>query len=221
MARRKNKKPPKPNAVYTLPKLLPGNPEKLVLAMDPGSRNFGIALVGLEHGKPRCYLNSVMMRPINNLVAFSTMRKNFLIEIAGWMKYKPGGIVAERFQTRGGSSMGPLIEQVSAMLGLIGGTYQDIPIKLTIASVWKNSMQRRFADEYRYQMPWNNEEGEFDLRAVYKTIDVEPHQLDASLIGIFGLEQGLGITIDFDFEDWVSQVEASSRIPLRRRRGSK
>jgi len=65
-----------------------------------------------------------------------------------------------------------------------------------------------------------NDEGEFDLRAVYKRIKVEPHQLDASLIGIYGLEQGLNIVIDFDFEDWVSQVEASSRIPLRKRRGT-
>jgi len=217
---RKSKKPPKPNTPYTLPKHLGGDPEKLVLAMDPGSRNFGIALVGLENGQPRCYLNSVMMRPVNDLVAFARTRKNFLIEVAAWMKYQPGGVVAERFQTRGGSSMGPLIEQVSAMLGLIAGQYPNVPIKLTIASVWKNSMQRRFADEYRGHVDYANDEGEFDLRAVYKRIKVEPHQLDASLIGIYGLEQGLNIVIDFDFEDWVSQVEASSRIPLRKRRGT-
>lgn len=202
MARRK-KKEQKPNTPYTLPKVLVGKPEKLMLAMDPGSRNFGIALVGLERGKPKCYLNSVMMRPVNDLVAFALTRKNFLTEVKGWMKYGPNGIIAERFQTRGGSSMGPLIEQVSAMLGLIGGTYPDVPIKLTIASVWKNSMQRRFQN---------------DLKEVYKRVRVQPHQLDASLIGIYGLEQGLGITIDFDFEDWIKQVESTSRIPLRRER---
>jgi hypothetical protein len=221
MARKKAKKPPKPNVEYTLPKNLMGKPEKLVLAMDPGSRNFGIALVGLENGEPRCYLNSVMMRPVNDLVAFARTKKNFLIEVAGWMKYGPSGVVAERFQTRGGgASMGPLIEQVSAMLGLIAGSYPELPIKLTIASVWKNSMHRRFADEYRDDPELTNEKGEFDLRAAYKQISVEPHQLDASLIGIYGLEQGLDLKLDFDFADWVSQVEASSRIPLRQRRGS-
>lgn len=220
MARKKAKKPQKPNTPYTLPKALKGKPEKLVLAMDPGSRNFGIALVGLENGEPRCYLNSVMMKPVNNMVTFAIMRRNFLIEVAGWMKYAPGGVVAERFQTRGGSSMGPLIEQVSSMLGLIAGAYPDLPVKFTIASVWKNSMHRRFADAYRGHVDYADDEGEFNLRAVYKRIAVEPHQLDASLIGIYGLEQGLGINIDFDFDDWVAQVEASSRIPLRRRRGT-
>lgn len=214
---KKRKKIPKPNEFYTLPSKLDGNPEKLVLALDPGSRNFGISLVGLEKGEPRCYMNSVMMRPIDDLVAFEIKKRNFLIEIAGWMKYGPGGVVAERFQTRGSASMGPLIEQVSLMLGLISGTYPSTPIKLTIASVWKNSMQRRFAAEYLDDPEMANEEGKFDLRAVYKQIAVEPHQLDASLIGIYGLEQGLGLTLDFDFADWISQVEATSRIALKKR----
>lgn len=202
MAKRK-KKAHKPNTPYRLPKELGGKarPDKLILAMDPGSRNFGIALVGLENGKPRVYMNSVMMRPLNDLVAFARTRKNFLIEIAGWMRFSPNGVVAERFQTRGNG--GPLIEQVSAMLGLIGGRYPDLPIKLIIASSWKQSMQRRFG---------------IDLKEVYPNMEVQPHQLDASLIGIYGLEQGMNITIDFDFDVFCRQVEATSLIGLRRRR---
>jgi len=187
--------------------------------MDPGSRNFGIALVGLEGGKPRCYMNSVMMRPVNTLVNFERASRNFAIEIAGWMQHKPNGMIAERFQTRGNG--GPLIEQVSCMLGILRGTYPDTSIKLTIASAWKNSMNRRFADEFRGHALYANEKGEFDLRQVYDHIDVQPHQLDASLIGIYGLEQGLGLDIDFDLHEWIMQVEASSLIGLRKRRSSK
>jgi hypothetical protein len=190
------------NKVYRMPRSLMGNPEKLLLSMDPGSRNFGLALVGLENGKPRCYMNSVMMRPVNDLVAFSRSRKNFLTEIAGWVRHQPDGLIAERFQTRG-TSMGPLIEQVSAMIGLLGGTYPDLPIKLTIASAWKNSMNKRF---------------DINLKEIYPNIDVQAHQLDASLIGIYGLEQGLGINIQFDLQEWITQVKASSLIGLRKRR---
>lgn len=204
MAKRRQKKVPKPNTPYGLPKDLVARcarASKLILAMDPGSRNFGIALVGLEKGKPKVYANSVMMRPVNDLVAFSLTRRNFLIEIAGWMKSAPHGIVAERFQTRGNG--GPLIEQVSAMLGLLGGAYPELPIKLIIASSWKMSMQRRF---------------DIDLKEVYPEIGVQPHQLDASLIGVYGLEQGTGISISFDFEAFVRQVESTSLIGLRKRR---
>lgn len=199
MGRRKKKTAPKPNKEYTLPQKLGIRPDKLILSMDPGSRNFGIALVGLRKGKPRVYANTVLTNPVNDLVAFSRTRQAFLQEIERWVSFEPNGVVAERFQTRGIG--GPLIEQVSAMLGLIGGAYPDLPIKLTIASVWKNSMQRRF---------------NVDLRELYKEIGVQPHQLDAALIGVYGLEQGLGLTLDFDLDDFIGQVERTSLIGLRR-----
>lgn len=175
--------------------------EKLVLGLDPGSRNFGISLVGLVKGRPRVFANSVMMRPVYDLTAFAKTRRNFLTEITSWMKCSPGGVVAERFQTRGHG--GPLIEQVSTMLGLIGGHWYETPIKLVIASSWKQSMQRRF---------------DIDLKAVYPQLGVQPHQLDASLIGVYGLEQGLNTIIDFDFDSFCKQVESTSLIGLRRRR---
>lgn len=205
----------KPNTPYRLPKTLGSKPDKLVLAMDPGSRNFGIALVGLEGKKVKCYANSVLMRPVNDLVRFGDAVRPFLGEINGWMGFEPNGLIAERFQTRGNG--GPLIEQVSCMLGLIAGYWPRTPIKLTIASAWKNSMHRRFADQFR-GTDYCNEKGEFDLRAVYKQIAVQPHQLDAALIGVYGLEQGLGIDIEFNFDAFVSQVERTSLIPIRKRK---
>lgn len=188
------KKKPKKITRYTMPNLVI-KADKLVLSADPGSRNFGIALVGLENNQVKVYANSVMMQPVDDLVAFTDTSTTFLKEIQQWMAFRPDGVVAERFQTRGNG--GPLIEMVSSMLGLIRGRYPKIPIKLTIASAWKNRVQRRFG---------------VDLREVYTEIAVQPHQLDAALIGVFGLEEGLATVLDYDLDDVIAQVEATSLI---------
>lgn len=197
------KKKPRKIVEYVFPKLSI-DADKVVLAADPGSKNFGIALVGLKNGKIKVYANSVMMRPLDSLVIFNGASDLFMAEFAAWMKYEPHGIVAERFQTRGNS--GPLIELVSAMLGLIRGRYKKVPIKLTIASTWKNRVQRRF---------------NVDLKEVYPTTAVQPHQLDAALIGVYGLEIGLGKEVDYNLEDIIQQVEKTSLIGLKKSKGTK
>jgi hypothetical protein len=195
----KKKKPRKINE-YKIPNLNI-KADKLILGADPGSKNFGIALVGLVRGKVKIYANSVMMRPVDDLKIFNRTSDDFISEFDTWMKYKPNGIVAERFQTRGNG--GPLIEQVSSMLGLIKGVYRSTPLKLTIASAWKNRVQRRFG---------------IDLKEVYPEIGIQPHQLDASLIAVFGLEEGIGTELDYTIEDVIKQAEATSLIGLRTRR---
>ena len=110
-------------------------------------------------------------------------------------------MIAERFQTRGNG--GPLIEMVSCMLGLLAGTYPKLPIKFTIASAWKNKVQRRF---------------NVDLKEVYKEIAVAPHQLDAALIAIYGLEAGTGIEIDYSLDEVIAQVEQTSLLDLKKRK---
>ena len=174
--------------------------DKLLLACDPGSKNFGIALVGLERGRVKVYANAVMMYPVDNLVNFNESSKRFLREISFWMRPDPSGIVAERFQTRG--NLGPLVEMVSSMLGLMRGHFNK-PVKLTIASTWKNRFNRRF---------------QTDLKEIYPTVLVQPHQLDASLIGVFGLEEGLQKTLAYTPADIIKQVEATSLIPLKVRK---
>ena len=203
----KKKKNYKPKQIY----VLPGSPsdgvifkvEKSVLGLDPGSRNFGISLVGLSNeNKPVVFANSVLMNPVNDLVNFGKGSEKFLDEIKSWISmHTPSGIVGERFQTRG--NMGPLIEQVSVMLGLIRGRYSKIPLKLTVASAWKNKIRRRFG---------------VDLKEVYPEIAVQPHQLDATLIAIFGLESGLNKDLDYDLEDIVEQCESTSLIDLKNKR---
>jgi hypothetical protein len=192
------KKTPKPNAPYEIPplKIKPG---KLILACDPGSRNFGLSLVGVADGKVTVYANTVLMTPVNNLVNFNQAAQEFLAEIDHWMQFKPNAIIAERFQTRGNG--GPLIEMVSSMLGLMKGKYSNLPMKLTVASAWKNKFNRRF---------------DADLKEIYPTVAVQPHQLDATLIGIYGLEQGMKADIAYDYHDIISQTEATSLLGLRK-----
>jgi len=190
------KRKPKPRKIreYLIPDRLTPKPSKLILGCDPGSKNFGIALVGLVNGKPHCYANAVLNFPIDTLLEFNRASDEYLAEMDQWVAKDPDAIVAERFQTRGNG--GPLIEQVSVMIGLL--QQYGLPMKLTIASAWKNAVRRQFG---------------LDLREdVYGRISVEPHQLDAALIGVYGLEQGTGLKLDYDFEAFVRNVEKTSLI---------
>lgn len=179
-----------------------GNPKKIILGCDPGSRNYGIALVGLEGNKPKVYANAVMMQPVNTLLTFNATLSAYEAEIERWIAQGVDGIVAERFQTRGNG--GPLIEQVSVMIGTLR-QYKK-PIKAIVASQWKNEFKRRF---------------DRDLKELYDDVAVQPHQLDAALIGIYGLEQGLGVKLDWDYKQVFKQVEKTSLIGLRKRKEPK
>ncbi len=189
------KKKPMKYREYELPEFLDPPPEKLMLGCDPGSKNFGISLVGVRRGKPVVYANGVLNFPVNDLINFNGMADKFLNEIDDWMAFKPDAIIGERFQSRGGSSMGPLIEQVSVMLGLMH--QYGVPMKLTVASAWKNAFNRRF---------------QTDLKEIYPTVSVQPHQLDASLIAIYGLEKGLDLLLNYTPESIISQVERTSTL---------
>ena len=151
------KKQEKPNKPYELPTVIVPT-RNVVLSIDPGSKNQGIALVGIEQGKVKVYANAIMMKPVNDLVNFAKSSKAFTNELSWWMDmYEPMGIIAERFQARG--LMGNTGEMVSTMLGLIRGSYPTVAIKLTVASTWKNRVQRRF---------------KVDLKEIYPTLSVKP-----------------------------------------------
>jgi hypothetical protein len=197
----KKKREPKPNQKYKMPKIRIGKSVTLMLGMDPGSRNFGISLVGLSGKKIKVYANSVLMHPVNDLIDFVSAREIFLDEIATWFQHEVKGIIGERFQTRGIG--GPLIEQVSAMLALVSCAYRDKWFKLTTASTWKNKLNRRF---------------DIDLKEIYPQVLTQPHQLDATMIAIYGLEEMIGAQIDYDLDDILVQIEATSLIDLRKKK---
>lgn len=199
------KKPKKPNASYIL-KASKRIHEKRLLSLDPGSRNMGIACLGAYGNKIEVIANSIMTHPIESLVDdYKLGLTTYLEEVARWVKlYRPDGFIMERFQTRSGSGGGPLIELVSVMVGAITTQYVDKPCRIVAAATWKNAFHRRFT--------------EVALDELYRHSRTTPHQLDAILIGCFGLESGMQKEFDYDPLDIVEQAEATSRLPLINRR---
>lgn len=192
-----------PNDDYEMPSKSVLKPEtKRILAIDPGSKNMGVSIVAAKGTQVRVIANTVLTNPIYDLTQFETQKRIFLSEIRLWMNlYRPNGIIAERFQTRGAASMGVTIEAVGTMNGLLAGAFEDLPLKLTTASTWKNALHRRF-------------EG-FDLKELYKECRTTPHQLDSCFIGVFGLELGLGQRFDFEPHHIALQAEDTSLIRLK------
>lgn len=190
----KKKRVPKPNPVYELPR-----PRFRILAMDPGSRNFGISCVEVQGNKPVVLANAALMHPLNTLVDYRPARDLFLKEIARWVSlFKPQALIAERFQTRGNG--GPLIELVSVMLGLLNGTYPELPFKFITASTWKNAFNRRH---------------QVDLKDLYTQLRMPAHSFDATLIGIYGLELGFKRQLTYTPQRLMKEVERTYLLKLK------
>ena len=173
--------------MYTLPEKAKTK-YKRILAFDPGTKNMGISCVELVGTSPKVLANATMENPLHDIYAFMQQRDAFLSEVDAWINmFEPDGIIAERFQTRG--LKGPTIECVSMMLGILG--MLGLPVMFITASTWKNKFQKRFC---------------CDLREMYDYINTTPHQLDASLIGCYGLEAAQGKQLNFTVEAILQQV---------------
>ena len=199
------KKERKPNKEYTLEPCKRKHDYR-ILTCDPGTKNFGIACVGVKDQKIDVIANAVLTNPMYELTA-DVMRQRDLFskEIRQWFKmYNPNLVIAERFQTRGNG--GPTIETVSLMLGLLGA-FKRIPYKYVIAGQWKNAFNKR----------WAEGDKEF-LKGLYKDCLTTPHQLDATLIGVYGLEYALQTELVYTPSTMIEMVETTSRLELRRPR---
>lgn len=209
MAKR-SKKAKKPRESYVLPQSSGLAPDtKRVLALDPGSSNTGIAVVAVNaSGKVKVMANAVLEKPVSDLTRFGPSRTEFLAELKRWVDlYKPDGFVAERFMTRGIQSMGTTIEMVSVMIGLLAGTYPDIPMLTIPAAQWKNA--------------WHQRHKGSTLEETYKASRTTPHQVDACFIGIYALERGLSKVFDYDPRRIVHMAETTScTLLINRRRSS-
>lgn len=197
------KKIRKPNKEYTL-ETCGRKHDYRILACDPGTKNFGISCVGVKDGKVDVIANAVLTNPMYELTA-NVMRQRdlFSAEVRQWFKlYSPNLVIAERFQTRGNG--GPTIETVSLMLGLLGA-FRKVPYKYVVASQWKNAFNKRWAEGNK----------EF-LKGLYADCLTTPHQLDASLIGVYGLEYALQKELDYNPSRMIEMVESTSCLDLRK-----
>ena len=155
-----------------------------LLACDPGTANFGYAIVEaqiedglcpsqfkvLQYGKLNCTIRQLTGKMSDNIGMYVATIK-FLMS-----KYPElNGAIMERFQTRGIG--GPTIELVSLMIGVTSTFFyeKDLPVKAIIASQWKQACTRSdiILD---------------DMYAKYKdSVKATPHEVDAVMIGLYGL----------------------------------
>jgi hypothetical protein len=182
-----------------------------IFAHDPGSRNYGYAIVeGRRIGHRIAYRvveNGLCPCPINDLKNHDIRRKqrtSYLKWIRGIVcKHKIAGMFAERYMTRG--IKGPTIESVNMMLGMLQSL--ELPDRYIPAVVWKNAVARQG----------------IDLKSEYRLCCTAPHQLDASLIGVYGIHQVFGVK-DFgsmdkrQFIKLVHQIENTSQAKLYNRK---
>lgn len=199
------KKQRKPNKSYTL-EACKRKHDYRILSCDPGTRNFGISCVGVKNGRPDVIASALLEHPITQLTSgFMAQRDLYSNELRRWIElYDPDVFIAERFQTRGNG--GPTIELVSVMIAFLG-IIRKKPIKYVVASQWKND--------------FNKHHGEGDkefLKGLYSDCLATPHQLDASLIGIYGLETALQRKLVYKPDQIIRQVESTSRMDLRKPR---
>ncbi|MDR8054227.1 hypothetical protein [Burkholderia cenocepacia] len=107
---------------------------KRVLAIDPGTKNAGLAVLqldctielGSDAGPPFALddcrwsiLHAGMLSsPVNDMKQLARQSAAFYLELSDLMiKYRPDGLAVERFQTRGNG--GTTIECVNAMIGIM------------------------------------------------------------------------------------------------------
>jgi hypothetical protein len=202
MAKRKHKR--EPNAEYELPPTNGLRSDTIrVLSFDPGTKNFGISCVAAKNGKVKVVANSVLTNPMYDMTKFEVQKRLFLAEIQRWVElFQPNALIAERFMLRGvgtGQAMGELVPSMIALVS----AYFNLNTLTIPAAQWKVPLQKRF---------------DFDLKELYKQAAVAPHQLDASLIGVYGLEKGLKQKLNFTPDRLMIQVEDSSLLPLKNKR---
>jgi hypothetical protein len=192
-----------------MPKFRAKPHQKVLLTFDPGSVNMGIAatMLDLEKRKARVLANAVMENPIKGLVHdIQGTRQRFVKEVDAWVeRFKPHGMVMERFQSRG--LRGNTAEEVSIMIGIMLERYGSrLPFKIITAATWKNDFHRKWND--------GKTSGEVDLKELYKEVCVPPHQLDATLIGLYGLKIGTRVDFDYDLDRLLGAVEHASLCRL-------
>lgn len=184
-----------------------------ILSSDPGFRNYGFSVVQFRRDSKgnlafrvrecgHCTATVSNLKSGKVLVAQLDAYKQFL---SGKIdKYGVQAFSAERFMTRGVN--GPSIEMVNFMLGVMVSSFNK-PVKLWPAVTWKNAVRRKGVD----------------LSYWYKWCKTSPHQLDATLIGLYTGYRAYGYTDfgDLDLEDVmpsiVDQMESVSLEPLTNR----
>lgn len=146
----------------------------VVLAQDPGSRNYAISVIqgAVVRGKLKIkiresFLLQTLVQQLKDPKLLNKESNAYKKSLRGLLKaHKPNALVFERFMTRG--IKGATIEYVSAMLGLFKGL-TPMQVHAIPAVTWKSQVKK-----------WG-----IDLESIYAGTKTTPHQIDATLMGVW------------------------------------
>lgn len=148
-------------------------PPQNILAMDPGSVNYGFSVVrAVDPRKPQLLINGMIRNTVKELkFGVRDQVAGFVSEVSHIMdEYGVTGVVMERYMTRGIG--GTTIESVNMMIGIVQAlcSRRGCSFMLLPASQWKNEFNRHSSLESFYAA----------------ASGCTPHQLDAVGIGLYG-----------------------------------
>lgn len=173
-----------------------------VLALDPGTTNFGWSVLKIDRrSKPTVLAHGMLVNTIKTLTG--NLREPielFRMELLDIVQqYEVDFLAAERFMSR--RLGGTLIELVGFMLGIamgvVGSTksFHKDGIKLITAAQWKNE--------------WNKVS---DLEAFYKTVDIPVHEVDSIGIGLYCGRKFMGIEPFKDMKDLEKRFQKQLQV---------
>lgn len=193
-----------------------------ILSFDPGEKNFAFSVT--EHRinhylQSRCIDCGHIQNTITNLkdsLVYNEQARAFIEEIRSFfIQYEIDHVVLERFMGRG-VKVGTTSETTNIMIGLITQAVweQSKDLTLVSAATWKNAYNKVRQDSLSTK----------NLKEEYKLIGTTPHQLDASLIGVYWASHEFDESPFKVYKDdsvrnrFMDSIESHSRIKLVNRK---
>jgi hypothetical protein len=175
--------------------------ELVLLSADPGTANYGFAVIAVPQPHLRSSLSKFKVLQygrIHNTVR--SLKENIGPQVLAHStvllslkeRFGAHAFIAERYQSR--RMGGVTIECVNLMLGVALSAFSRRPVKVLPASQWKNAAARAEL--------WFDE-----LYTSLKPHGVTPHAIDAVCIGLYGLGMMLKAPSPFHFVN-VRQLQS-------------
>jgi len=115
-----------------------------IIALDPGSKNFAVAVMDDRKVLETLYLKTIRSLRWDDFEAESKGFRTRWFDLL--KKYEPDCVLAERFMARPGSNGKMVGEYINIMLGIIStvNASKGIPTHLVTPSQWKNYLNNRY-----------------------------------------------------------------------------
>lgn len=193
---------------------------KIIFSLDPGVKNFGFCLTEIKKTNYRILECGMLKHTISNLkgeqkkqciemvLEINKILRRNLLNYGGLEK-----VVAERFMARG--MRHTTGEMITFMLGALNLLFINPGLELVTASTWKNQANRHLPmlmNRIKKRNGWKTLEKPLD--AVYIAARVEPHVVDAAMIGVFCFNKAHGrrpfenLTLKSKLKKFLSQLKA-------------